>query len=63
MLRTGCTSGSSECETRGLLVAAGTEWFPPEPSGPFLRLEVAGRGPGRFVEAGDVLGQVLTTSA
>lgn len=50
-----------ECETRGLLVAAGTEWFPAEPSGPYLRLNFAGDDPRRFAEAGEVLGQALSS--
>lgn len=52
-----------ECEVRGLLVAPGSEWFPAEPSGPFLRLNFAGEDPARFAEAGEVLGQALAASA
>jgi DNA-binding transcriptional MocR family regulator len=49
-----------ECELRGLLVAPGTEWFPAEPSGPFLRLNFSAEDPGRFAEASHVLGDVLS---
>jgi DNA-binding transcriptional MocR family regulator len=49
-----------ECETRGLLVAPGTEWFPAEPSGPFIRLNFSAEEPGRFAEAGKVLGNALS---
>ncbi len=48
-----------ECETRGLWVAPGTEWFPAEPSGPFLRLGFAGEDPGRFRRAGELLDNAL----
>jgi len=52
-----------ECETRGLLLAPGTEWFPAEPSGPFIRLNFSGENPSRFPEAGEVLGNALRTLA
>lgn len=48
-----------ECETRGLLVAPGTEWFPAEPPGPFIRLNFSSEDPSRFREAGEVLGNAL----
>ena len=52
-----------ECETHGLLVAPGAEWFPAEPSGPFIRLNFSGESPTRFAEAGEVLGSALRTLA
>jgi DNA-binding transcriptional MocR family regulator len=52
-----------ECESRGLLVAPGAEWFPAEPSGPFLRLNFSSEEPGRFAEAGRALGDALRTLA
>ena len=52
-----------ECETRGLLVAPGSEWFPAEPSGPFIRLNFSSENPSRFGEAGDLLGNALRTLA
>lgn len=52
-----------ECELRGLLVAPGGEWFPAEPSGPFLRLNYSAEDPGRFATAGQVLGDTLRTLA
>ncbi|MEJ7704159.1 MAG: EamA family transporter [Geodermatophilaceae bacterium] len=52
-----------ECETQGLLVAPGTEWFPAEPSGPFIRLNFSGENPSRLAEAGEVLGNALRTVA
>ncbi|MGY4719392.1 aminotransferase-like domain-containing protein [Naumannella huperziae] len=47
------------CEKAGLLVAAGDEWFPAEPTGPHLRLNYAGPDPGRFGEAMQILGAQL----
>lgn len=51
------------CEARGLLVAPGTEWFPAEPSGPYLRVSYATEDPHRFAEAAQVLGAVVRASA
>lgn len=48
-----------DCELRGLIIAAGTEWFPAEPSGPFVRLNYAGEQPDRFPEAAGILGEAL----
>jgi len=50
-----------ECEANGLLIAPGTEWFPAEPSGPFVRLNFSAENPERFAEAGQVLEATLTT--
>lgn len=47
------------CQARGLVVAAGTEWFPAEPTGPFVRLNYSGGDPERFPEAGRILGDAL----
>ncbi|MBB2901913.1 DNA-binding transcriptional MocR family regulator [Kineococcus radiotolerans] len=48
-----------ECEREGVVVAAGDEWFPAEPSGPFVRLNYSGPEPERFGEGLAVLGRVL----
>ncbi|MEC5182140.1 aminotransferase-like domain-containing protein [Arthrobacter sp. CG_A4] len=48
-----------DCESAGVIVAAGTEWFPAEPTGPFLRLNFAGPNPGAFREGARILGQAL----
>ncbi len=48
-----------ECAQRGLVVAPGAEWFPAEPTGPYVRLNFAGESPERFPEAAQVLGDVL----
>ncbi|MFK4759506.1 PLP-dependent aminotransferase family protein [Microbacterium sp. ZW T5_45] len=51
-----------DCESRGVIVAPGTEWFPAEPSGPFVRLNYASADPSRFTEAAGILGGVLGES-
>lgn len=38
----------------------GTEWFPAEPTGPFVRLNYAGPNPAAFPAGARVLGQALT---
>ncbi|GAA3342448.1 hypothetical protein GCM10020358_37440 [Amorphoplanes nipponensis] len=48
-----------DCEAAGLIVAPGTEWFPAEPTGPYVRLNYAGPDPGRFPEGARILGRVL----
>ncbi|MHA7986041.1 aminotransferase-like domain-containing protein [Rathayibacter sp. CAU 1779] len=48
-----------ECESRGVLVAAGDEWFPAEPAGRYLRLNYSGPNPGAFPEAARIIGHVL----
>jgi DNA-binding transcriptional MocR family regulator len=52
-----------ECQARGLLVAPGTEWFPAEPSGPFIRLNFASEDPSRYAEAGRILGNAMRALA
>ena len=48
-----------ECEANGLVIAPGTEWFPAEPSGPYVRMNFSGEDPERFREAGQILGDTL----
>lgn len=48
-----------ETEARGLIIADGAEWFPAEPSGPFVRLNYSSEDPRRFPEAARILGDVL----
>jgi DNA-binding transcriptional MocR family regulator len=48
------------CERAGVIIAAGTEWFPAEPAGPFIRLNYAGPNPGAFPEGTRILGQELS---
>ncbi|GAB2766427.1 PLP-dependent aminotransferase family protein [Nocardioides salsibiostraticola] len=47
------------CEAEGLLLGPGGEWFPAEPTGPFVRLNYSGPEPSVFTEAAGILGQVL----
>jgi DNA-binding transcriptional MocR family regulator len=47
------------CESAGVIIAAGSEWFPAEPEGPFIRLNYAGPNPGAFPEGARILGQAL----
>jgi DNA-binding transcriptional MocR family regulator len=49
----------ARCESAGLLVAPGTEWFPAEPAGPFLRLNFSGPNPSAFPDAARILGEAL----
>ncbi|MGW5877584.1 aminotransferase-like domain-containing protein [Nocardiopsis terrae] len=48
-----------DCEAAGVLVAPGDEWFPAEPTGPHLRLNYSGPGPGAFPEGARVIGRAL----
>jgi DNA-binding transcriptional MocR family regulator len=48
-----------EAEARGLIIAGGGEWFPAEPSGPFVRLNYSSDDPRRFPDAARILGDVL----
>ncbi len=52
-----------DCELRGLVVAPGIEWFPAEPSGPYVRLNYSGENPDRFPEASRILQGVLDERA
>lgn len=48
-----------DCEVRGLIIAPGSEWFPAEPSGSYVRINYANADPARFPEAAGILGSVL----
>jgi len=49
----------ADCERDGVLVAPGTEWFPAEPTGPFIRLNYSGPAPGAFPEGAKIIGRAL----
>lgn len=49
----------AQLEHEGVLVAAGDDWFPTEPAGPYLRLNYSGPNPGAFPQAAQALGRVL----
>ncbi|WP_194815417.1 PLP-dependent aminotransferase family protein [Nocardia sp. XZ_19_385] len=48
-----------DCETGGVYVASGHEWFPAEPSGPFLRLNFTGPNPLGFPTAARTIAAAL----
>jgi DNA-binding transcriptional MocR family regulator len=48
-----------DCEAEGVLIAPGTEWFPAEPAGPYVRLNYTGPAPERFPDGARVLGRAL----
>ncbi|GAA1699001.1 PLP-dependent aminotransferase family protein [Microcella alkalica] len=48
-----------DCAAAGVMIAPGSEWFPAEASGPFVRLNYSGPEPHRFAEAARMLGGVL----
>jgi DNA-binding transcriptional MocR family regulator len=48
-----------DCEADGVMIAPGTEWFPAEPSGPFVRLNYSGPSPDRFPDGARVIGKAL----
>lgn len=48
-----------DCERAGVMIAAGTEWFPAEAAGPYLRLNYAGPNPAGFAEGARIIGQTL----
>jgi DNA-binding transcriptional MocR family regulator len=48
-----------DCETDGVLIAPGNEWFPVEPSGPYIRLNYSGPAPERFPDGARVIGRAL----
>ncbi len=50
---------ADDCERAGLIIASGTEWFPAEPTGPFVRLNYAGPDPGAFATGAGILGTAL----
>ena len=48
-----------DCEAAGVIIAPGTEWFPAEPAGQFIRLNYAGPNPAAFPEGARILGGLL----
>jgi len=48
-----------ECELRGLFIAPGSEWFPAEPSGPFIRVNYSSENPDRFPAAARILADAI----
>ncbi|MDM7991213.1 PLP-dependent aminotransferase family protein [Arthrobacter sp. zg-Y877] len=56
---TDVTRFARECENAGVRVAPGTEWFPAEQTGAYLRLNYSGPNPGSFAEGARIIGQTL----
>lgn len=56
------TQLSRDCETRGLVITPGDEWFPAEPAGRYLRLNYSGPNPGAF-HAGHRCSRLRTMTA
>lgn len=50
---------AARCRDRGVMVGAGDDWFPTEPSGPYLRLTYCAGDPGRYEEGAGLIGEVL----
>jgi DNA-binding transcriptional MocR family regulator len=48
-----------DCETAGVLVAPGHEWFPAEPPASYLRLNYSGPNPGAFPDGARRIGEAL----
>ncbi|MGH3357362.1 MAG: PLP-dependent aminotransferase family protein [Nocardioidaceae bacterium] len=48
-----------DCESVGVVVAPGDEWFPAEPTGPYLRLNYSGPNPGAYPDGARLIGQAL----
>lgn len=49
------------CERAGVLIAAGDEWFPAEPTGAYVRLNYSGPDPSSFETGARTLGEALST--
>jgi DNA-binding transcriptional MocR family regulator len=50
---------AQDCERAGVLIAPGTEWFPAEPAGAFIRINYSGPNPSAFAEGARILGKAL----
>jgi DNA-binding transcriptional MocR family regulator len=50
---------TEDCERAGVLIAPGTEWFPAEATGPFLRLNYSGANPAAFPAGARIIGEAL----
>ncbi len=50
---------AADCESAGVVIAPGDEWFPAEPTGAYVRLNYCGPDPGSFPEAARIIGECL----
>ena len=48
-----------DCGEAGVVIAAGTEWFPAEPAGAFIRLNYSGPNPGAYPQGTRIIGEAL----
>lgn len=48
-----------DCESEGVVIAPGDEWFPAEPPAPYIRLNFSGPDPGSFERGAQVIGSAL----
>ncbi|MCZ4562965.1 PLP-dependent aminotransferase family protein [Rhodococcus sp. IEGM 1401] len=48
-----------ECKSAGVIVGAGDDYFPAEPTGKYLRLNYAGPNPGEFADAARTIGSII----
>lgn len=48
-----------QCRDRGVAIAPGSEWFPAEPPGQFVRLNYSGPNPAGFEQGARVIGDLL----
>jgi len=53
----------ADCQAAGVLIAPGSEWFPAEPTGPFIRLNYSGPNPGAFPEGARIIGKALAANS
>ncbi|SHH49276.1 transcriptional regulator, GntR family [Jatrophihabitans endophyticus] len=53
---------AGECERRGLLLGPGDEWFPAEPSAPYVRLNFSGPDPAGFPRGAAILADALVAA-
>ncbi|MGN7198674.1 PLP-dependent aminotransferase family protein [Arthrobacter sp. SAFR-044] len=52
-----------DCGDAGVVIAAGTEWFPAEPAGAFIRLNYSGPNPGAYPEGARIIGEALARNS
>ena len=50
------------CEDENVFIAPGSDWFPAEPTGPFIRLNYSGPNAGAFADGARVIGRALERS-
>ncbi|MDQ0146811.1 MULTISPECIES: aminotransferase-like domain-containing protein [Pseudarthrobacter] len=52
-----------DCEDAGVIIAAGTEWFPAESAGAFIRLNYSGPNPGAYPEGARIIGEAMARNS